>query len=61
VTATLFDALAPLELEPLVLPELLDVLLPPKLLLELPPPQPASTHRPSHTVHRKHWLMHQSR
>jgi hypothetical protein len=59
----LFDAVAPLELlELLVLPELLEVLLPPKLLLELPPPpQPASTHTPSHTVHRKRWLMHWSR
>jgi hypothetical protein len=54
-TAMLFDAVAPLELlAPLLLPELLDVLLAPRLLPELPPPpQPASTHTPSHTVHRK--------
>jgi hypothetical protein len=60
VTATLFDALAPLELLELLAPP--ELLLPPKLLPEPPPPpQPASTHRPSHTVHRKRWLMHQSR
>jgi hypothetical protein len=64
-----FETLAPLELllelpEPL---ELLELALPLELLLELlalplpPPPQPARMHRPSHRVHRKRWLMHQSR
>jgi hypothetical protein len=66
VTAMTFEAVAPLELL-LELPELLELALPLELLLELlalvplPPPQPARMHRPSHRVHRKRWLMDQTR
>src|ERR1700681_224090 len=52
VSVTTFETAAPLEL-------LLELLALPPLLL--PPPQPASMHRPSHRVQRQRWLMHQSR